>query len=173
MVLFAVGNQIPALHLPPPPSPCPAPPGWLPLTPRYLYVFVSRLTEGVPELLQLGNVSGNPTLVECRTEREKGGEEEREREDQGVVSGVDDGLIFFKQLLCPVSPAQTRGRDVSPACRPAWASGSMLPGGTWPSGSEVLVEGGERRWLHAAKALTHTAAAAGTIIMDVTGVAGL
>lgn len=30
-------------------------PGWLPLTPphftRYLYVFISRLTEGVPELL--------------------------------------------------------------------------------------------------------------------------
>lgn len=29
-------------------------PGWLPLTPRYLYAFISRLTEGVPELLQLG-----------------------------------------------------------------------------------------------------------------------
>lgn len=29
-------------------------PGWLPLTSHYLYVFISRLTEGVPELLQLG-----------------------------------------------------------------------------------------------------------------------
>lgn len=78
-------------------------PGWLPLTPRYLYVFVSRLTEGVPELLQLGwfmtsscscspwptqlgvrcglpvsrNLSGNPTSVEGRTERGGRGKEER------------------------------------------------------------------------------------------------
>lgn len=78
-------------------------PGWLPLTPRYLYVFVSRLTEGVPELLQLGwfmtsscscspwptqlgvrcglpvsrNLSGNPTSVEGWTERGGRGKEER------------------------------------------------------------------------------------------------
>lgn len=71
-------------------------PGWIPLTPRYLYVFVSRLTEGVPELLQLGwfmtsscacspwptqlgvrcglpvsrNLSGNPTSVEGWTEKD-------------------------------------------------------------------------------------------------------
>ena len=32
------------------------------------------------------NVSGNPTSVECRTEREEGGEEERERVELCVVS---------------------------------------------------------------------------------------
>ena len=97
-------------------------PGWLPLTPRYLYVFVSRLTEGVPELLQLGwfmtsscscspwptqlgvrcglpvsrNLSGNATSVEGWTERKTegggGGGKEGRRQSRRKMKWQREGM---------------------------------------------------------------------------------
>lgn len=107
-------------------------PGWLPLTPCYLYVFVSRLTEGVPELLQLGwfmtsscsfsprptqldvrcglpvsrNLSGNPKSVKGWTERGIRGEKTKWEKDGVARQIFKKGRNEGKQMRAQVSETE-------------------------------------------------------------------